>query len=91
MFIKYNSTFNGSSTDLALYVPINDVDYLYRRNASESLGPTYVYDSYSTLANVIVDVNTAKVIDLFSPNWYYQSSYSNHKRSIGDIFAICDK
>ena len=91
MFIKYNSTFNGSSRDLALYVPINDVDFLYRRNANESLGPTYVYDSYSKLANVIVDVNTAKVIDLFSPNWYYQSSYSNHKRSIGDIFAICDK
>lgn len=27
---------------------------------------------------MIVDVNTGKVIDLFSPNWYYESSASHH-------------
>lgn len=91
MFIKYNSSFNSSARSLALYIPINDVRYSYHRSASSSLAPTSVHQSYDAFANVIVDVNTGKVIDLFSPNWYYESSASNHTRSIGNIYAICEK
>ncbi len=84
-------SFNSSARSLALYIPINDVRYSYHRSASASLAPTSVHQSYDAFANVIVDVNTGKVIDLFSPNWYYQSSASHHTRSIGNIFAICEK
>lgn len=90
MFIKYNSTFNSSARNLALYIPINDVRYSYNRVASASLAPTSVHQSYDAFANVIVDVDTAKVIDLFSPNWYYESSASHHTNGIGKIYAICE-
>jgi transketolase len=36
-----------------------------------------------------VDVNTGKVIDLFSPNWYYESSASHHSNGIGAVYATC--
>ncbi len=90
MFIKYNSSFNESGRDLALYIPINDVYYSYHRTASSSLPPTSVHQSGSVFAQVIVDVNTGKVIDLFSPNWYYESGASHHTHNIGTIYKICE-
>lgn len=89
MFIKYNSSFNSSARDFALYIPINDVNYAYHRTASASLAPTSVHQSSSVFAEVIVDVETGKVIDLFSPNWYYESIYSHHTHGISNIFAMC--
>ncbi|MCM1179475.1 MAG: hypothetical protein NC347_04405 [Clostridium sp.] len=89
MFIKYNSSFNGSTRKIALYIPINDVNYAYDRTASASMAPTSVHQSGRVFAEVIVDVDTGKTIDLFSPNWYYESSSSHHYHSIGDIYAIC--
>lgn len=89
-FIKYKSSFNNSSRNVALYIPINDVTFAYHRTASASMAPTSVHQSFATFAEVIVDVNTGKVIDLFSPNWYYESSASNHTHSIVDIYAICE-
>ncbi len=88
MFIKYKSSFNDSSRNLALYIPINDVNYSYHRSASASMAPTSVHISQRVFANVIVDVDTGKVIDLFSPNWYYESGDSHHSRNIADIYAI---
>ena len=50
-------------------------------------------DKYGNYVNekgvTIVDVNTGKVIDLFSPNWYYEDSSSSHTHSIGNIYSIC--
>ncbi|AEY65587.1 hypothetical protein [Clostridium sp. BNL1100] len=87
-FIKYTSTFNGSARDVALFIPIQNVSYTYYRTASASLAPTYVFDSRSVAeAYLIVDVNTGKVIDLFSPNWYYESSASHHSHGIGAVYA----
>lgn len=88
MFIKYKSSFNSSSRNLALYIPINDVNYSYHRSASDSMAPTSVHISKRVFAYVIVDVDTGKVIDLFSPNWYYDSGDSNHSHSIANVYAI---
>ncbi len=89
-FIKYTSTFNDSARDVALFIPIHNVSYTYYRTASASLAPTYVFDSRTVAeAYLIVDVNTGKVIDLFSPNWYYESSASHHSNGIGAVYATC--